>query len=200
MPKVQEKIFSTLHVCYLKSLGFRKRSARSERAVGKLHQAVVCLSSRFNSDDDVSFTLEVRLAHEDYFHLFRPAVPFPGLGEHVMPLWTFRPKDPEHGGEKWWNYRKDEEIQDFMTEVSMIWKSQLLPLIEQTSTLGGFIDRCMCNSALLNFQPLSWALLYSGKRNEAEDIVKAAINEAPHENARQFAISWHQKLFAIESQ
>lgn len=196
MPRIQDEIFSAFHRKYLKQLGFQKRSSRSERAIGKLHQCVACFSSRFNSADEVKFTLEVRLNHEDYFHLFRPRVTFSGMGESLAPLWHGRPKNLANAGVKWWQYKKGSDIEGILVEIGKTWQHELLPLIQQMSTLEGLIDYCRAEPYWDAFQPLSWALSHSDRANEARDVIAGAISNAPHENARQFAIQWQQALFA----
>src|ERR1700751_682828 len=103
MALLTAELFSRLHSELLKSRGFKKVGNRSERKIGKLHQAIVLFSSRFHSAENMDFTLEYRVSHEDFFHLYFPDIAFPGLSEKFMPLLSWRRVPGVFHPDPWWH-------------------------------------------------------------------------------------------------
>ena len=200
MPTPQQLIFAKLHSELLKPLGFRKVSTRSEVTAGQLHQAVVCHSSRFNSSFDIDFTLELRVGHEAFFHLYRPGEAFPGLGEKsFMPLLSWRLTEENSSNDKWWHLRGMNEVEEVQEEVLQLFRSQGLWALEQTRTIEGIVSSCSTSSFRNNFIAWSWALHQLGQVAKARAVVHDAIHSAPHENARTYARNWLTKLDALPS-
>ena len=197
MPSPQETIFSALHSELLKPLGFRKTSTRSELSLSPLHQAVACHSSRFNSSQEIEFTLELRVGHEGFLHLYQPGAAFPGLGEKsFMPLLSWRLTEDASLNDKWWHLRGGTELEAVREEVLRTFRAQGLPALQQTRTVEGIVEFCKSRPLRSHFQAHSWALYHLGRNTDARAVVQEAIRLAPHENARTHARSWLAKIDA----
>ena len=195
MPTPQQAIFAKLHSELLKPLGFRKVSTRSELAAGPLHQAVVCLSSRFNSSLSINFTIELRVGHDAFFHLYRPGEPFSGLGEKsFMPLLSWRLSNENATIDKWWNLRGMSEVEEVQEEVLQAFRSQGLPALEQTRTVEGIVRFCGSSSYRGDFVAWSWAMHHLGQVAEARALVQNVIDTATHEHVQTRARNWLTRL------
>lgn len=190
----QSELFQCLHAEVLKRIGFRRQSTRSERALGPLHQAVVCVSSRFNSLESIDFSLELRVGHEAFFRLFQPGKPFPGLNEKFGPLLSWRLRDPITGNEKWWHLSGSADLKRTSDEVIECFKQQGLPTLEQTKDVPGIIAFCRSSTDWSYFRAHSWSLYHLGHVERAHSIVDEAIKNAPHANARNAARDWRIRI------
>ena len=193
----QLEVFRRLHASLLKPRGFRKVSAHSERAVGHVHQAVACFSSRFNTSERATFTLEFRVSHEAFFHLYYPGKQFPGLGEKsFMPLVTWRPTEPHTNAERWWVIESTHDAEDVEASAIQYLEAEGLQILERTQTVEGIVEFCKSMLEFRRYQPHSWALYFLGRNAEARAVIEAAVQNAPHENARKVAHAWLVRLGA----
>jgi hypothetical protein len=81
-------------------------------------------------------------------------------------------------------------------DVLHTFRAQGLPALDQTQSVEGVVQFCSARPARSFFQAHSWALHCVGRRAEAAMVVQAAIDSAPHENARRHALDWLAKLDA----
>jgi hypothetical protein len=195
MRNPQTELFAQLHLELLKPGGFRKTSSRSERSFGSLHQAVVCFSSRFNSATSYSFTLECRVGHEAFFHMLQPGKAFPGLFGAVMPMLSWRPRDPVDGGEIWWDASGSVDVRELKPHLLDVARRQVLPDLELTRSLEGIVEFCAVSNDWFHFRPRSWALNTLGNERKAREVIDKAMASAPHSSARGLAEEWATKLF-----
>jgi hypothetical protein len=184
-----------IHADVLKPLGFKKQGQRSERSVGQLHQAVACFSSRWNSDENVSFTLEFRATHVAFFRLLQPKVPFSGLTEACGPRVSWRLRHPFAAGAKWWTLVPGDSVEEIRSDIFTALAGLGALWIQRTATLEGLASFCAERQDPDDYRARSWALAFLGRHSEAQHVlVEAAQLASTDDPQRESIVAWRDRL------
>jgi hypothetical protein len=182
-------IYKRLHQSYMRPAGYALRSFRSEQHAPPFHRALVLRSQPWNSAESVDFDLEIVVAHDDY-NPYRANGLKVGLGGQDVSLLSWGLAQIHDSSRRYWTLSSDVNLEAVEVQLRVAIENHAIPILRQTETLEGLVSAYAERGPSAGYKPRSWALMKMGDIEAARGVVRAAIENAPHEKARLHAQQW----------
>ena len=182
---LRDQLFSALHVATLKPLGYRKRGHWLIRDCGALAHAFYLRASRFGSQTEAIFWIDVQIFNADWHRLVFPERPYKGPSEG--PCLSLRElgnwSDPPMRS---FQNSSAVDVERLFPIHSDVIVQMALPYLEQRTTPEALLDQLVANPephAELTIVGLSRLL---GHEAQARKYMEQAKQKAAHDNELRF--------------
>lgn len=184
---LRDHLFSTLHVATLKPAGYKKKGRWAVRDLGALVHTFFLRSSRFGSEAEASFWIDVQIFSAEWHHLVFPERPYkgpaegPSLDSRDLGLWCSPPM-------RTLRLSVESDSDALLASLSKAVVEQALPFLEHRKNPQALLNRLLEESAPDSDRHLTIASLSRllGIESQAREHMKLAKHHAAHENERRF--------------
>jgi len=168
----RDALFAELHDQFLKPAGYKRRGRSSKLTTREgVVLSIVLESSTWNTVLRSDFGISLVAAHQIYGRNMLVNIPLRRQADPPLQRWTMN----------------EENRVEVSHAVRQAFTCVALPLLERMSTLEGLVSVCADFGPFRFFEARSWCLRRLGRDAEAQQVVRDAIDHAPHDGARQHA-------------
>lgn len=184
---LRDHLFSTLHAATLKPTGYKKKGRWAVRDLGALTHAFFLRSSRFGSEAEAVFWIDVQIFSAEWHRLVFPERPYkgpaegPSLVSNELGLWCSPPL-------RSLRLSAESDSDALLASLSKAVVEQALPFLEDRKTPQALLAKLLEESAPDSDRHLTIASLSRllGIESQAREHMNLAKHHAVHENERRF--------------
>jgi hypothetical protein len=137
----------------------------------------------------VDFDLEIVVAHDE-FNPYKANGLKVGLGAQDVSLLSWGLAQIQHSSRRYWTLNSDTDVEAVEGQLRMAIENHAIPILLRTETLEDLVSLYAERGPSAGYKPRSWALMKMGDIQAARSVVRAAIDNAPHERAQLHAQQW----------
>ena len=181
----RDALFVELHNNHLRPLGFKRRARRAARSLANgLSQHVILESSTWNTATRVEFGINLAVQH-DAFSRDPSAGSRVDGGDFLVHISLRNYTDPPRHR---WSLQLDSAVGYDLQPIRYAFAGTAMHLLARMSDLSTLQELCAEFGPFRFFEARSWCLRSLGRSAEAAEVIRGAVQHAPHPVAKEHAM------------